>query len=138
MDEMNDINGAGRKSHSLIESFRHAAEGFRETFRLERNMKIHCAATVIVAACAVVFGLTAAEKAVLLILCALVIAAELFNTALENAVDICAPVFNMYARRAKDAAAAAVLTLSVAAAIVGVIIFFPYGMKIIHWIQRLI
>lgn len=138
MDEMNELNGAGRKSRSLGESFRHAADGFKETFLSERNMKLHCAATVIVAACAVVLGLSAAEKAVLLILCALVIAAELFNTALENAVDICAPAFNMYARRAKDAAAAAVLTLSIAAAIVGIIIFFPYGLNIIYQIQKLI
>ena len=126
------------KNHSLIEGFRYAFEGLAETFRAERNMKIHCAATVIVMACAVILGLTAAEKAVLLILCGLVIAAELFNTAIENAVDISAPTFNMFAKRAKDTAAAAVLVMSIVAAAVGIIIFWPYAVELFWKIQKLI
>ena len=126
------------KSHSLIESFRHAIDGFLRTVREERNMRIHCAMTVVVVACSVVLGLTALEKALLFILCGLVITAELFNTAIENAVDISAPTFNMFAKKAKDSSAAAVLIISIIAAAVGIIIFWPYGMEIIDYIQHLI
>lgn len=127
-----------RKNHSLAESFRHAADGFIETVKAERNMKIHCAATVTVAVFAFALGLTAAEKAVLLMLCGLVITAELFNTAIENAVDLASPQYSDTARRAKDTAAAAVLAVSIVAAAVGIIVFLPYGMDILRVIQHMI
>ncbi len=127
-----------QKNRSLTESFRHAADGFVSAVKNERNMKLHCAATVVVVLCAFVFGLSAAEKAAVLALCALVLTAELFNTALENTVDIISPQQNRLAKQAKDAAAAAVLVISAAAAIVGIIIFLPYGIRLIHAIQKII
>ena len=126
------------KTHSLLESFRYAIDGFADTLKAERNMKIHCTMTVAVIGCAFIFGLTTAEKAVLLILCGLVLAAELFNTALENVVDMVSPEFNPLAKRAKDSAAAAVFIMSITAAVVGIIIFWPYGMEILDKIQHLI
>lgn len=94
-------------------------------------MRIHIAMTVLVICCAVIFNLTAAEKAIVIGLCALVIGAELINTAIENAVNLSTAVFNMYAKRAKDAAAGAVLVLSIGAAICGLIIFIPYGIDLL-------
>ena len=126
------------KSHSLFESFRHAIDGFADAVKSERNMRIHCAATIIVMGCAFVFGLSVGEKAVLLILCGLVITAELFNTALENAVDLASPELHPLAKRAKDSAAAAVFIMSITAAAVGIIIFRPYGMEILYKIQKII
>lgn len=126
------------KNHSLKESFRHAAEGFVFAVRNERNMKIHCAMTALVVVCAFIFGLSAQEKAIVFTLCGIVIMAELFNTAVENAVDIAAPTFNILAKQAKDAAAAAVLIISVTAAVVGIIIFLPYAADIVRKIQHII
>ena len=126
------------KSHSLHESFRHAIDGFVDAVKAERNIKIHCAVAVIVMGFAFVLGLTAGEKSVLIILCGLVITAELFNTALENAVDLASPELHPLAKRAKDSAAAAVFILSLTAAVVGVIIFWPYGMEILYKIQKII
>ncbi len=127
-----------RKNKSFAESFRHAFEGFKEGIKNERNMKIHLAMTVLVVFCSVVFGLTPVEKAIVYVLCGTVIAAELFNTAIENTVDIASPSFNIYAKKAKDTAAAAVLVLSITAAVVGCIIFLPYAFQIIGKIQKLI
>lgn len=126
------------KSHSLFESFRHAIDGFMDAVKSERNMKIHCAAAVIVMGSAFALGLTAGEKAVLLILCGLVITAELFNTAVESAVDLASPELHPLAKRAKDTAAAAVFIMSITAAVVGIIIFWPYGMEILSKIQKII
>lgn len=126
------------KNKSLKESFRHAFEGLKEGLKNERNMKIHAVMTALVVICSLVFGLSCIEKAIVYSLCGTVITAELFNTAIENAVDICAPTFNMYAKRAKDTAAAAVLVISCISAVVGLIIFLPYGWEIIRMIQRLI
>lgn len=125
-------------NHSLAESFRHAFDGLVYAVKGERNMKIHCAATVIVIIFAFALGLSGIEKAILLTLCGLVLAAEMFNTAIENAVNIAAPTFNMYAKFAKDTAAGAVLVLSITAAVVGIIIFLPYGIDILGKIQQMI
>lgn len=125
------------KNKTLRESFRHAFDGIRMIIRTERNMKIHLVMTILVILCAVLFGLTPAEKAIVISLCAIVICAELINTAIENAVDISTAVFNMYAKRAKDAAAGAVLVISIGAAVAGLIIFVPYGIDFIKDVIRL-
>ena len=56
---------------------------------------------------------------------AMVWMAECFNTALEQAVDLASPDIHPLARRAKDAAAAAVLVAAIFSLIVGLIIFLP-------------
>lgn len=125
------------KNKTLRESFRHALDGIKMIVKTERNMKIHLVMTILVILCSVLFGLTASEKAIVISLCALVICAELVNTAIENAVDISTAVFNMYAKRAKDAAAGAVLVISIGAAIAGLIIFIPYGINFVIDVIRL-
>ena len=120
------------KNSTFRESFRHAVDGIKTLIRQERNMRVHLVMTVLVILCAVIFGLTPAEKAIVISLCALVICAELINTAIENAVDISTAVFNMYAKRAKDCAAGAVLVVSIGAAIAGLIIFVPYGIDFLR------
>lgn len=119
------------KNKSLCESFRHAAHGFFTLLKEERNLRIHVCITVIVICAAVVLNLSAAEKAVVTALCFGVICAELINSAIENAVDLSCGVFNMYAKRAKDFAAGAVLILSCGAAVCGLIIFLPHIIQMI-------
>ena len=125
------------KNKNLRESFRHASDGIRMIIKTERNMKIHLVMTILVILCAVLFKLTPAEKAIVISLCAIVICAELINTAIENTVDISTAVFNMYAKRAKDAAAGAVLVISIGAAIAGLVIFVPYGIDFVKDVLRL-
>lgn len=125
------------KNKNLRESFRHASDGIRMIIKTERNMKIHLVMTILVILCAVLFKLTPAEKAIVISLCAIVICAELINTAIENTVDISTAVFNMYAKRAKDAAAGAVLVISIGAAIAGLVIFVPYGIDFVKDVIRL-
>ena len=61
---------------------------------------------------------------VLVILCiGLVIFAELVNTSIEAVVDLATQELDPLAKRAKDIAAASVFTLSITAAIVGIIVF---------------
>lgn len=125
------------KNRSFRDSFRHAFEGIKTLISEERNMRVHLVMTVLVIMCAVVFGLTAAEKAIVISLCAAVICAELINTAIENTIDMTTAVFNMYAKRAKDAAAGAVLVISTGAAIGGLIIFIPYGIEFLKYLMSL-
>ena len=60
----------------------------------------------------------------ILILCiGVVLAAEAINTAIEKLSDHVSPEYSPFIKDAKDLAAGAVLNLSVASAIIGVLIF---------------
>ena len=109
----------------LINSFKYAIEGFISSFKTERNMKIHVLAMAVVVALGFYLKLNLTEWCIVTLAIALVIGAELFNTAIETIVDMVSPEKNPKAKLAKDISAAAVLALSIGAAIVGVIIFVP-------------
>jgi len=105
--------------------FVHAFRGMLETYRSERNFRIHLA----VAAVAVGFGLwmelSASEWRWIVLCIALVCALELMNTAVEALVDLLSPAEHPLARKAKDAAAGAVLVAAAFSVVVGWSIFFP-------------
>ena len=109
----------------LINSFKYAIEGFISSFKTERNMKIHILAMIIVIAIGFYFKLNVIEWCFLAIAIVLVIGAELFNTAIETIVDMISPEKNPKAKLTKDISAAAVLILSIGAAVVGMLIFIP-------------
>jgi len=69
--------------------------------------------------------LNAIEWCIILICIGSVMAAELFNSSIEQHVNATHPQWNDAAGKTKDIAAAAVLIVSVFAAIIGLIIFLP-------------
>ena len=115
---------------SLPHAFRNAWAGLCAAVRTQRNMRIHLAAAAAAVAAGAFFGLSGLEWAILAISCALVLAFEAMNTALESAVDLVSPQFHPLAKRAKDCAAGAVLTASISSLVVGGIIFIP---KLLVW-----
>jgi diacylglycerol kinase len=52
--------------------------------------------------------------------------AEAFNTAIESICDLLSPQFSEHARVAKDVGAGAVLIVSIGAASIGLLTFWPY------------
>lgn len=117
---MNKNNAAKR----LAMSFRFAFRGIWYCIKNERNFRVH-----IVAACYVLFfshfyNFTHSEIIAILLIVALVIAAEMVNTAIERLVDMLSPSYNLLARLAKDIAAGAVLIFAITAVICGVIMFW--------------
>ena len=110
----------------ITRSFGYAFEGIRTGILKERNMKIHCLAVILVTAAGTFLGLSAVEWCICLLLFALVISLELVNTAVEAVVDLVTEERKPLAKIAKDTAAGAVLFASLAAVIIGCIIFIPY------------
>lgn len=108
-----------------IISFVYAGRGIREAFTGEANMKIHLAMAVLVTVCGFVFGISLTEWLVCILCFALVIGAEMINTAIEAVVDLSSPKKHELARKAKDVAAGAVLVTAIFAALAGFIIFVP-------------
>ena len=108
----------------FIKSFGYAAEGFVTAMR-EQNIRFHYMCAVVVIAAGMLTGLSATEWVILVLTMALVIGAELFNTAIERVVDLASPAIHPLAKQAKDIAAAAVLVFAVASVIIGMLIFLP-------------
>lgn len=107
----------------LIRSFRYAFQGIFRTVWEERNFRIHLTAVFFVSWLAVLYGVSPLEAAVLVLVFFNVLALELVNTAVENAVDHGSLKTSPYALRAKDASAGAVLLAAVSAVTVAVLMF---------------
>lgn len=114
------------KKNPLINSFGYAFEGIFTCIRKERNMKIHCAAIVLVVFAGFFFRIPVEQWCICLILFGMVASLELVNTAVEAVVDLVTEEKKPLAKIAKDTAAGAVLFSAVMAAIIGCIIFLPY------------
>jgi diacylglycerol kinase (ATP) len=63
---------------------------------------------------------------------AIVLIAEAINTAFEHLCDVVQPELNASVKAAKDVAAGAVLISSIAAAIIGIMVFWPYVADLIE------
>jgi diacylglycerol kinase len=119
-------SGPAMRSRSLADSFRHAFAGLWYTLRTQRNMRLHLAAALLVGALGLALGLTPVELALLVFAIALVMVAELVNTALEAVVDLAAPYVDPLAGIAKDVSAAAVLLSAVVAVLIGALVLGPH------------
>lgn len=99
--------------------------GIRFTFRTQRNMRYHCLIAMLVCGLGVIVSLDQTEWAIIILTIALVMALEVVNTAIEQAVDLASPQIHPLAKTAKDAAAGAVLLAAAAAVIIGLLIIGP-------------
>ena len=116
---------SGNHKSPLHKSFGYAFAGIIACIRQERNMRIHLTAAILVTAAGTLLRISAVEWMVCLILFGLIMSLEMVNTALENVVDLVTLEQKPLAKKAKDAAAGAVLVSAVMAAIIGLIIFLP-------------
>ena len=109
----------------FIRSFKYAQEGARHTLMTQRNIWIHLAIGGAVVVAAVWLKLSAVEMALIALTIAMVIAAEMINTALEEMVDLVKPEHHPAAALIKNIAAGAVLVAALGAVCVGLFIFIP-------------
>jgi|SRR5581483_3281779 len=110
---------------SLPESFINAWHGIIWGLRVGRNLRLQLAAFALIILVGIVRSFTVERWAIILVLGAGVLSLELMNTALEVLADRLHPEEHIAIGRAKDMAAGAVLCLSVAAAVVG-LLFLVY------------
>ncbi len=111
----------------LFMSFVYAFKGIGRTIKNEQNMRVHLVCMAYMYSYLFLFDffkITKVELAVILIANALVLAAEVINTAIETAVDVAIDERNEKAMVAKDAAAGAVLVFAIFAVLVGIVIFW--------------
>ena len=108
----------------FIRSFGYALQGIVECLR-EQNFRFHVVAGISVIILGFITGLTLVEWCILIVVIALVLIAEMFNTAIEKVVDLASPDIHRLAKSAKDIAAGAVLVIASVSVIIGILIFIP-------------
>jgi len=116
-----------KKIKKFLMSFVNAFKGIISGF-IERNMRVHGLATFVVVFTGWWVNLNKEEWMIVLILIALVMSAELSNTAVEELANISRDELKLsyYAtRRTRDTAAGAVLIIAIVAAVIGLWIFIP-------------
>ena len=109
----------------LYKSFGYAFQGIFNTIRTERNINIHCVAAILVTIFGIWLQISKTEWMICFILFGLILALELVNTAVEATVDLFTEDRKPLAKKAKDAAAGAVLVAAIFAAVIGILIFIP-------------
>ncbi len=109
----------------LLDSFKYAFQGIKQTYKGEQNLKIHTFIAILVLVFAFFLKISLFEWVTVLILIGLVLMAEFFNTAIEYTVDLASPKVHPLAKAAKDTASAGVLIMAIISAIIGLLIFVP-------------
>lgn len=109
-----------------IQSARHALEGIVAFVRTERNGSIQFSLFILVCVLGFWFNIDKYEWVAILICSALVFCLEMVNTAVEKLLDHLHPERNEKVQFIKDVLAGSVLISSLAAAVVGVMIFREY------------
>ena len=113
---------------SLVKSFGYAFRGVFFALRYERNFRIHAVCMAYMYGFLSVydfFEVTRTGWAVLFLANAMVVAAELVNTAVERAVDLASKEHTEKGKIAKDTAAGAVLCCAIFAVCAGIAVLGP-------------
>ena len=106
----------------LGRSFSVAGAGLARAWATQPNLRLEVAIGLVALGGA---AWLRAPAAPIVIACTVVLAMELMNSAIEAVVDLASPNFHQLAGTAKDLAAAAVLTASFGAVIVGLVVLGP-------------
>ena len=106
----------------VARSFEHAYRGLIYAVRTQRNMRFHVVAATLVLIASLLVGVSKLQLALLVLVILFVFVTEMFNTALEFAVDLVTSEYHPLAKLAKDVSAGAVLVSSIGSVLVGYLI----------------
>ena len=118
-----------------LRSFQYAFYGIWYTLTTQRNAQIHAGIGAVIVGLGLLLKLTFTEWAIIALTMGFVLAAEMFNTVAEAAMDAITTDFNPHIKIVKDVAAGAVLTSAITAVIVGLPIMGP---PLLKWLWPLI
>jgi len=108
-----------------LKSFGFAIKGIVAMLRDQHNFWVQCVVAITVIIFGLLLKISTAEWLFISLSIGFVLAAEVFNSAIEKLVDLVSPDFNERAGLIKDMAAGAVLIAAITSAIIGLIIFIP-------------
>ena len=115
-----------------VESFRCAFRGVRTLLVSQHNARIHLLATVLAFGLGLLLGISLLEWCAIAVAIVVVWTAEALNTAFELLCDVASPEFHPLVQKGKDVAAAAVLLSAAGAVAIGLLVFGPHLLRIVH------
>lgn len=113
------------KWNDRIKSLGFAMKGIVTFFKTQPNAWIHLAAALTAIVCGTILEIDRAEWCWVVFSVALVIVAEMLNTALEFLTDLASPSIHPLAKKAKDVAAGAVLIAACTSLVIAGLVFLP-------------
>ncbi|MEW6009549.1 MAG: diacylglycerol kinase family protein [Candidatus Omnitrophota bacterium] len=113
------------KHKNIKESFTAAFRGLKTVLKVERNARIIFIFGILSLSVAFFLKLSLSEFAIVIIAIASVFVAEIFNTLVEQTLDIVKPEKDPHIKILKDISSSAVLIICLAAAIVILSLFLP-------------
>lgn len=119
------------KNKNFFIALKNALNGIKYVFFKERNLKIQLVIGIIAILLGILLKISLIEWAIIVTIIFMVFFSELFNTAIENVVDMITIEYNEKAKIIKDIAAGGVTIVAIASVIVGLIIFLPKILEII-------
>ena len=108
-----------------FDKFRDAVRGVRRAISEGSSFRVHFAVAAVVVIAGFVLGVSGIEWSVLTISIGSVLVAETINSSIEELARAITTEHNEHVGRSLDIAAGAVLLASIAAVVVGLIVFLP-------------
>ncbi len=118
----------------LFRALGNAFRGIKEAF-IEQSFRILFVIALFVTFCLFYFPFESLERAVLVLVVVLVLSLELINSQIERILDILRPDYSSEVKKMKDISAGAVLTASIGAIILAIIIILPYVLLLLERIS---
>ena len=100
----------------ILRSFKFSFDGLKYAYLHEQSLALHVIIMFIIITCGFVFKITPIQWVITLVMGALILVSELFNTSIEAVVDLVTEEFHPLAKIAKDTASAATFVASIIAA----------------------
>ena|ERR1051326_3613232 len=110
---------------SRLKSFGYALKGLKYFFASQPNALLQSVAAAVAVAAGFLLNISHAEWLWIIACIGFVLFAEMTNTALEYLADVVSPGHHQKVEKLKDIAAGAVLTASLTALVIGLMIFVP-------------
>ena len=117
---------------TVLKSFKVAFEGLKDALLHERNFRIQVVVFLFVIIAGFLIQISRIEWLIILLCAAIVLSAEIFNSAIEKLCNHVTPEIHPLIKKIKDFSAAAVLLTTILSFIIGVIIFLPKIMQLIN------
>jgi len=116
----------------FVRGFGYAFNGIWHATATQLNFRVHLVAALAAVFVGCILHISNNEWLWIILCIGMVLVAELFNTAIEFLTDLVSPEYNKKAGLVKDISAGAVLITAITALIVGLIIFLPKLLVLIH------
>ncbi len=121
-----------KRSSKRLRAFAFAFRGIVEAWKSELHFQIQTVIAIVVIVVGIWLRITLVEWSLITLAISLVLTAELINTAIEKTLDRISDEIHPLTKSAKDIAAGAVLLSACGSVMIGLLVFLPRLLKLLH------